>query len=70
MMSSSRDVLLKLSETTSPPKLFQSDCACITLYSRKERKDGIIKICTGICRMSQKRANPGRPAHVGFPQVH
>ena len=30
MLSSSRDVLLKLSETTSPQKLFPSDC--ITLY--------------------------------------
>ena len=30
MLSSSRDVLLKMSETASTPKLFPSDC--ITLY--------------------------------------
>ena len=30
MLPSSRDILLKLSETTSPQKLFPTDC--ITLY--------------------------------------
>ena len=32
MLSSSRNVLLELSETTSPKKLFTSDC--ITLYNK------------------------------------
>ena len=40
-MSFSRDVLLKLSETTSPQKLFPSDC--ITLY-RKSIPNNVYKI--------------------------
>ena len=35
MLSSSRDVLLKLSETTSPQQLSPFDC--ITLYTKKNR---------------------------------
>ena len=32
MVSSSRNVLLKLPETTSPPKLFPSDCIIIKIW--------------------------------------
>ena len=34
MLSSSRDVLLNLSETTSPKKLFPSDCIKLYIYRK------------------------------------
>ena len=45
MLSLFRNVLLKLSETTPPPKLFPSDC--ITLYY-KTLVHPVVKACSCI----------------------
>ena len=50
MLSLSQDVLLKLSETTSPQKLFPSDC--ITLYLQKRRCNILKTLIRSILELS------------------
>ena len=44
MLSSSRNVLLKLSKTISPPKLFPSDCIALYKRNSKSRREVAKKV--------------------------